>query len=32
MASAYKETIVFLLVIPVLLWLSTRGGFHEEEH
>lgn len=31
MASAYKETIVFLLVIPVLLWLSTRGGFHEEE-
>jgi branched-chain amino acid transport system permease protein len=32
LASAYKETIVFLLVIPVLLWLSTRGGFHEEEH
>jgi branched-chain amino acid transport system permease protein len=30
--SAYKETIVFLLVIPVLLWLSMRSGFHEEEH
>ncbi len=32
MMSAYKETIVFLLVIPVLLWLSMRRGFHEEEH
>ncbi len=31
-ASAYKESIVFLMVIPVLLWLSIRGGFHEEEH
>jgi branched-chain amino acid transport system permease protein len=30
--SAYKETIVFLMVIPVLLWLSVRGGFQEEEH
>lgn len=29
--SAYKETIVFLMVIPVLLWLSVRGGFQEEE-
>ena len=32
MASAYKESIVFLLVIPVLWWLSLRGGAHEEEH
>jgi branched-chain amino acid transport system permease protein len=31
-ASEFKETIVFLMVIPVLLWLSVRGGFHEEEH
>jgi len=31
-ASAYKEAIVFLLVVPVLLWLSLRGGAHEEEH
>jgi branched-chain amino acid transport system permease protein len=32
LASAYKEAIVFLLVIPVLLWLSARQGFVEEEH
>lgn len=31
-ASAYKESIIFLLVLPVLLWLSLRGGGHEEEH
>jgi len=32
MASAHKETIVFMLVIPVLLWLSLRSGGHGEEH
>lgn len=30
-ASAYKETVIFLLVIPVLLMLSLRHG-HDEEH
>lgn len=30
LASAYKETIVFLLVIPVLWWLSARSGPVEE--
>lgn len=30
LASAYKESIVFLLVIPVLWWLSRRGGATEE--
>lgn len=29
-ASAYKESIVFLLVIPILLWLSRHG--HQEGH
>ena len=29
-ASAYKEGIVFTLIIPVLLWLSLRGGGHAE--
>ncbi|AOB32166.1 ABC transporter permease [Bordetella sp. H567] len=29
-ASAYKEVIVFTLIIPVLLWLSLRGGTHAE--
>lgn len=29
-ASAYKETVVFLLVIPVLLFLSLRHGTDEE--
>jgi branched-chain amino acid transport system permease protein len=29
-ASAYKEVIVFTLIIPVLLWLSLRGGGHAE--
>lgn len=31
-ASAYKEAVVFLLVVPVLLWLSLRSGTHEEDH
>jgi branched-chain amino acid transport system permease protein len=31
-ASAYKDAVVFLSVIPVLLWLSLRGGVHEEEN
>lgn len=30
-ASAYKEVIVFTLIIPVLLWLSLRGGHAQEE-
>jgi branched-chain amino acid transport system permease protein len=30
-ASAYKESIVFLLVIPVLLWLSLSSGGQVEE-
>ena len=30
-ASSYKEVIVFGLIIPVLIWLSLSGGFHEEE-
>ena len=30
-ASSYKESIVFLLVIPVLLWLSLSGGGQVEE-
>lgn len=29
-ASAYKEVIVFTLIIPVLLWLSLRGGGHAD--
>lgn len=29
--SAYKEAIVFLLLIPVLLWLSQRAGTSETE-
>jgi branched-chain amino acid transport system permease protein len=31
-ASAYKETVIFLLVIPVLLFLSLRHGGADEEH
>ncbi|MBA4243663.1 MAG: branched-chain amino acid ABC transporter permease [Pseudomonas sp.] len=31
-ASAYKEVIVFTLVIPVLLWLSLTTHHVEEEH
>jgi branched-chain amino acid transport system permease protein len=30
-ASAYKEVIVFTLIIPVLLWLSLRTRHDEEE-
>lgn len=30
-ASAYKESIVFLLVIPVLLWLSSRETHLDED-
>ncbi|MFG1396709.1 branched-chain amino acid ABC transporter permease [Roseixanthobacter pseudopolyaromaticivorans] len=29
-ASAFKEAIVFFLVLPVLLWLSVRHGYSEE--
>ncbi len=28
--SAYKEALVFLLIVPVLLWLSLRSGPQEE--
>jgi len=30
-ASAYKEVIVFTLIIPVLLWRSLTAGAHDEE-
>jgi len=30
-ASAYKETIVFSLIVPVLVWLSLRSHHVEEE-
>ena len=30
-ASAYKEVIVFTLIIPVLLWRSLRSPHVEEE-
>ena len=30
-ASAYKEVIVFTLIIPVLLWRSLRAPQHDEE-
>lgn len=30
-ASAFKEVIVFTLILPVLLWRSL-GGHHDEEH
>ena len=30
-ASAYKEVIVFTLIIPVLLWRSFTAGTHDEE-
>jgi branched-chain amino acid transport system permease protein len=29
-ASAYREVIVFTLLIPVLAWLSLRAGSGEE--
>jgi branched-chain amino acid transport system permease protein len=31
-ASAYKEVIVFTLIIPVLLWRSLTTQHHEDEH
>jgi len=31
-ASAYKEVLVFTLILPVLLWRSLAAGHHEEEH
>lgn len=31
-ASAYKEVIVFTLILPFLLWRSLAAGHHEEEH
>ena len=30
-ASAFKEVIVFTLIIPVLLWRSLRTHHHEDE-
>ena len=30
-ASAFKEVIVFTLILPVLLWRSLAGG-HSEDH
>ncbi|TFY97393.1 branched-chain amino acid ABC transporter permease [Ramlibacter rhizophilus] len=31
-ASAFKEVIVFTLIIPILLWRSIAGGHSDEEH
>ncbi|MDO8775644.1 MAG: branched-chain amino acid ABC transporter permease [Burkholderiaceae bacterium] len=31
-ASAFKEVIVFTLILPVLLWRSLKGGHSDEEH
>jgi branched-chain amino acid transport system permease protein len=31
-ASAFKEVIVFTLILPVLLWLSVTHGHSDEEH
>jgi branched-chain amino acid transport system permease protein len=31
-ASAYKEVLVFTLILPVLLWRSLAAGHREEEH
>lgn len=31
-ASAFKEAIVFTLIIPILLWRSLAGGHSDEEH
>ena len=30
-ASAFKEVIVFTIVIPVLAWLSIKHGHDDEE-
>ena len=31
-ASAFKEVIVFTMVLPILLWRSLSGGHSDEEH
>ena len=31
-ASAFKEVMVFTLVLPILLWRSLQGGATDEEH
>ncbi len=31
-ASAFKEVIVFTLILPVLFWRSVKGGHSDEEH
>lgn len=31
-ASAFKEVIVFTLILPVLFWRSVAGGHSDEEH
>lgn len=31
-ASAFKEVIVFTLILPVLFWRSVTGGHSDEEH
>ncbi|MDX9969962.1 MAG: branched-chain amino acid ABC transporter permease, partial [Hydrogenophaga sp.] len=31
-ASAFKEVIVFTLVLPILLWRSLTGDHSDEEH
>ena len=31
-ASAFKEVIVFTLILPILLWRSLRSGHSDEEH
>ena len=31
-ASAFKEVIVFTIILPVLLWRSLASGHADEEH
>ena len=31
-ASAFKEVIVFTLILPVLMWRSMQSGHSDEEH
>jgi branched-chain amino acid transport system permease protein len=31
-ASAFKEVIVFTMILPILLWRSLQGGHSDEEH
>ncbi len=31
-ASAFKEVIVFTIILPVLLWRSLHGGHSDEDH